>query len=186
MKKLLRAIPVILAILLLLVLFSPAQPRSSDTQTIPLTIADSEENSTLTQPEESEASSLTLLPEEEADSEAQLPEDGSYTSKEDVAQYLILYGHLPDNFVTKAEAEKAGWPGGGLEKYLPGKCIGGDWFGNYEGKLPKAKGRTWTECDINTLGKKSRGAERLIFSNDGLIYYTGNHYDSFELIFGEP
>ena len=113
-------------------------------------------------------------------------EDGSYTTKEDVCAYLLAYGRLPSNFITKKEAEALGWPGGSLEPYAPGKCIGGDRFGNYEGKLPKAKGRTWTECDINTLGKRSRGAERIIFSNDGLIYYTGDHYDTFELLAGTP
>ena len=118
--------------------------------------------------------------------EAALDEDGSYTTREDVCAYLLAYGHLPSNFITKREAEALGWPGGSLEPYAPGKCIGGDRFGNYEGTLPKAKGRTWTECDINTLGKRSRGAERIIFSNDGLIYYTGDHYESFELLAGEP
>jgi guanyl-specific ribonuclease Sa len=112
-----------------------------------------------------------------------IDESGSYTTKEDVALYIHTYGHLPDNFVTKAEATAAGWSGGSLEKYLPGKCIGGDRFGNYEGLLPSASGRTYKECDINTLGAGSRGAERIIFSNDGLIYYTGDHYDSFELLY---
>ena len=112
-----------------------------------------------------------------------LPEDGSYTTKEDVALYLHQYGHLPSNFITKKEARKAGWPGGSLEEYFPGMCIGGDYFGNYDGKLPKAKGRTWTECDINTLGKRSRGAKRIIFSNDGLIYYTDDHYESFTQLY---
>ena len=112
-----------------------------------------------------------------------LPEDGSYTTKEDVSLYLVQYGHLPSNFITKKEAQKAGWSGGSLEKILPGKCIGGDRFGNYEGLLPAAKGRTWTECDINTLGAKSRGPERIVFSNDGLIYYTGDHYDSFTQLY---
>ena len=115
-----------------------------------------------------------------------LDEDGSYTTKEDVCAYLLQYGHLPSNFITKQEAEALGWPGGSLEPYAPGKCIGGNRFGNYEGKLPKAKGRSYTECDINTLGKRSRGAERIIFSNDGLIYYTGDHYESFELLAGNP
>ena len=63
-------------------------------------------------------------------------------------------------------------------------CIGGDYFGNYEGLLPKAKGRKWTECDVNTLGAKSRGGERIVFSNDGLIYYSPDHYDSFEQLYG--
>jgi hypothetical protein len=98
-----------------------------------------------------------------------------------VTAYLVQYGHLPGNFVTKKEAEKAGWNGGSLQEVLPGKCIGGDYFGNYENQLPKAKGRTWYECDINTLGKKGRGAERLVYSSDGLIYYSGDHYESFNL-----
>ena len=115
--------------------------------------------------------------------EAALDEDGVYTSKEDLALYIHTYGHLPANFVTKDEARDAGWNGGSLEPYCPGKCIGGDRFGNREGLLPAAKGRVWTECDVNTLGAKSRGAERLVFSNDGLIYYTGDHYESFERLY---
>ena len=112
-------------------------------------------------------------------------EDGIYDSKEEVALYIHLYGHLPSNYITKKEAEDLGWPGGSLEPYAPGKCIGGSRFGNYEGLLPKAKGRKWTECDIDTLGARSRGAKRIVFSNDGLIYYTGDHYESFELLYGE-
>lgn len=122
------------------------------------------------------------LPQEETD--ALLPEDGSYTTKEDVALYLHQYGHLPDNFITKKEAESLGWHGGSLEPYAPGKCIGGSRFGNYEGLLPEKDGRTFTECDIDTLGAQSRGAKRIVFSNDGLIYYTGDHYESFELLYG--
>ena len=114
-----------------------------------------------------------------------LAEDGSYTTRDDVALYLHLYGHLPDNFITKREAEKLGWSGGSLEPYAPGCCIGGDRFGNYEGNLPKADGRTYKECDIDTLGAKSRGAKRIVFSNDGLIYYTEDHYNTFTLLYGE-
>ena len=113
-------------------------------------------------------------------------EDGSYTTAEDVSAYLLAYGRLPSNFITKKEAKALGWSSGPLEPYAPGKCLVGDSFGNREGLLPKADGRTWTECDINTLGKDSRGAERIIFSNDGLIYYTGDHYDTFELLAGTP
>ena len=112
-----------------------------------------------------------------------IDKDGVYTSKEDVALYVHTYGRLPSNFITKKEAEAAGWQGGPLDKVLPGKCIGGDYFGNYEGQLPKAKGRKWTECDLNTLGARVRGPERLIFSNDGLIYYTPDHYETFELLY---
>ncbi len=110
--------------------------------------------------------------------------DGSYTTKEDVALYIHLYGCLPPNFITKDQARKLGWEGGGLEDYAPGKCIGGDRFGNYEKLLPDAKGRTWTECDIGTLGSDSRGAKRIVFSSDGLIYYTDDHYESFEQLYG--
>lgn len=135
----------------------------------------------------------TLKPEEEegrdpesADQEsAELPEDGTYSSKEEVALYLHQYGHLPSNFITKKEAEALGWQGGSLEPFAPGKCIGGSRFGNYEGLLPKKDGRTYTECDIDTLGAEKRGAKRIVFSNDGLIYYTEDHYESFDLLYGE-
>ena len=130
----------------------------------------------------------TAQPAEESEKEAvaRISEDGSYTSMEDVALYLSTYARLPGNFVTKDEAQKVGWSGGSLEKYLPGKCIGGDRFGNREGLLPEAGGRSYYECDINTLGADSRGAERIVYSNDGLIYYTGDHYESFTLLYGEP
>lgn len=114
-----------------------------------------------------------------------LDADGSYTSKEDVALYIYQYGTLPKNFITKDQARKLGWDGGGLEPYAPGKCIGGDKFGNYEKLLPVKSGRTYTECDIGTLGAKSRGAKRIVFSNDGLIYYTDDHYETFILLYGE-
>lgn len=114
-----------------------------------------------------------------------LEENGSYDSVQDVALYLQTYGQLPDNYITKNEAEDLGWSGGSVEKYAPGKAIGGDRFSNREGLLPKANGRTWTECDIDTLGENSRGAKRLVFSNDGLIYYTDDHYESFERVYPE-
>lgn len=113
-------------------------------------------------------------------------EHGTYDGKDDVALFIHTYGHLPDNYITKQQAEDAGWSGGSVEKYCPGKCIGGGRFGNFEGLLPDKDGCTWTECDINTLGASSRGAERIVFSNDGLIYYTPDHYESFELLYGEP
>ena len=138
------------------------------------------------------AAALQTLPPQETDTpETDLPEadlldpDGSYTSKEDVALYIHQYGHLPSNFITKRDAEKLGWTGGSLEPYAPGMCIGGSRFGNYEGLLPEVPGRTYTECDIDTLGKNSRGAKRIVFSNDGLIYYTDDHYESFTLLYGE-
>ena len=122
----------------------------------------------------------------QAPSGPQIDINGQYDTKEDVALYIHLYGRLPDNFITKSEARKLGWESGSVERFAPGCCIGGDTFGNYEGLLPEASGRAWTECDIDTLGNNSRGAKRIVFSNDGLIYYTEDHYESFELLYGEP
>ena len=114
--------------------------------------------------------------ETEAPAETELDENGWYNTKDEVALYIHLYGKLPGNYITKKEAEALGWPGGSLEPYAPGKSIGGSYFGNYEGLLPDAKGRKWTECDIDTAGKDSRGAKRIVFSND--------HYETFELLYG--
>ena len=111
-------------------------------------------------------------------------EDGEYWKKDDVALYIHLFGHLPKNYITKEQAQSLGWEGGSLEPYAPGCSIGGGWFGNYEELLPKKRGRTYTECDIDTRGKRSRGAKRIVFSNDGLIYYTDDHYESFTLLYG--
>lgn len=122
---------------------------------------------------------------QDASGQNAIDENGEYTGKDDVALYLHTYGRLPSNFITKKEAEELGWPGGGLDEYAPGKSIGGDHFGNYEGSLPTEKGRKYHECDIDTRGKKSRGAKRIIYSNDGLIYYTDDHYESFTLLYGE-
>ena len=108
-----------------------------------------------------------------------------YDDKDGVALYLHLFGELPPHFITKKEAQKLGWTSGEVEYYRSGAAIGGDYFGNYEGLLPKKKGRQYYECDIGTVGKKSRGAQRIIFSSDGLIYYTDDHYESFTLLYGE-
>lgn len=116
---------------------------------------------------------------------APIDEDGRYFSKEEVALYIHIYGKLPANFITKDEARDLGWDGGSVEKYAPGCAIGGDKFGNREGLLPKAKGRQYYECDIDTDGYHSRGSRRIVFSNDGLIYYTHDHYENFELLYGE-
>ena len=108
-----------------------------------------------------------------------------YDDKDRVALYLHLFGELPPHFITKKEAQKLGWQSGEVEFYQSGAAIGGDYFGNYEGLLPEKKGRTYYECDIGTVGKKSRGAQRIIYSSDGLIYYTDDHYESFTLLYGE-
>ena len=128
---------------------------------------------------------VTEPAETSAETSAAIDRDGSYTTAEDVALYIHTYGELPGNFITKNEARELGWSGGSVEVYAPGMCIGGDWYGNYEGNLPEVPGREYHECDINTLGASSRGAERLIYSSDGQIYYTDDHYETFTLLYGE-
>ncbi len=114
-----------------------------------------------------------------------LTKDGYYSTMEEVAVYLRVFGRLPNNFITKKEAEGMGWNNreGNLDEVAPGCSIGGDRFGNYEGILPDANGRKWTECDIDFDGSY-RNAKRIVFSNDNpmLIYYTDDHYESFALV----
>ena len=132
-----------------------------------------------------EDSDLPAEPEQEPEQEEPaIDYDGVYTSKEDVALYLWTYGELPRNFMTKNEARKLGWSGGGLDDYAQDMCIGGDTFGNREGLLPKKY--KYIECDIDTLNEDSRGAKRIVFSKGlEVIYYTPDHYESFELLYGE-
>lgn len=117
---------------------------------------------------------------------AAISESGTYSSRDEVAEYLHRYGHLPSNYLTKKEAQDLGWVAnkGNLWEVAPGMSIGGDRFGNREGLLPKSSGRTYYECDIDFDGSY-RNAKRIIYSNDGLIYYTEDHYESFQLLYGE-
>ena len=110
-------------------------------------------------------------------------EGGRYDTMEEVAIYLTFFDELPENYITKKEAQALGWDNrkGNLWKVADGCSIGGDRFGNYEGLLPDAKGRRWTECDIGFDGGYRNG-RRIVFSNDGLIYYTADHYQSFDEI----
>ncbi len=114
-----------------------------------------------------------------------IDKDGYFYDKDSVSLYIQTYWKFPTNYITKSEAEALGWEGGSVERYLEGAAIGGDVFGNREGLLPKKSGRVYYECDIDTNGASSRGAERIVYSNDGLIYYTPDHYESFELLYGE-
>lgn len=113
----------------------------------------------------------------------EVEETGWYDSMEEVAIYLTFFEELPDNYLTKKEAQALGWESrrGNLWDVAYGCSIGGDRFGNYEKLLPDAKGRKWTECDIDFDGAY-RNAQRVVFSNDGLIYYTDDHYESFDKI----
>ncbi len=119
-----------------------------------------------------------------APADDKLDPEGFYYTKEDVALYIHQYGHLPENFVTKSQAKSEF--GSNFKAMKAGYRVGGDTFQNREGLLPKKSGRTYTECDIVAEGGTERGACRIVFSNDGLVYYTGDHYASFTLLYGEP
>lgn len=114
------------------------------------------------------------------DEAAALDEDGYYYDKDSVALYLVTYHKLPSNYMTKKEAQALGWEGGALDPYAPDMAIGGDHFGNYEGLLPEDA--DYHECDIDTHGTK-RGAKRIIYSDDWAIYYTEDHYETFEQLY---
>ena len=173
-----RILAFLLALLITLSLAacSSAEPASEPIPSSPSYTVSSEQS-------EVENSSKAVEPDQ--NDSPKLDEHGYYYSAEDVSLFIFTYNHLPDNFITKSEARELGWEGGSVEKYLEGAAIGGDKFGNREGILPKAKGRQYYECDIDTNGQNSRGAKRVVFSNDGLIYYTDDHYESFTLLYGE-
>ena len=174
MKKLLS---LLLALSLLLSFTACTDPGGYDVPPVSESYVKEVHTEAATQPE-------TLLP-TEAPTESSIDEDGWYYSAEDVALYLYTYGYLPENFITKSEAREYGWSSGSVEKYAPGCAIGGDRFYNREGLLPDAPGREYYECDIDTNGRSSRGAKRIVYSNDGLIYYTEDHYESFTLLYGD-
>ena len=107
--------------------------------------------------------------------------EGPIIDPQSITDWLFAHDFtLPDNFITKKEAQALGWDSrrNYVSDVAPGKSIGGDYFGNYEGKLPTAKGRRYYECDCYYVRGK-RSAYRLIFSDDGLVFYTEDHYNTF-------
>lgn len=158
---------------------STGDPKLEDDEMVPLDEAALDQTDTSGENGETDPSG-----DEPSSGEIQVEEDGTYTSKEEVAVYLHRYGHLPSNYITKSEAQKLGWKSseGNLDEVAPGMSIGGDRFGNYEGMLPEEEGRTYRECDIDYDGGY-RNDRRIIYSNDGLIFYTGDHYETFEQLY---
>ena len=164
---------------------SEDQGQSSEQEDTAETQDDSEANETPqtdeseTQGNESE-SQVSEIEDSQETINDNLPVRGNYYyDVVNVVLYLDVYNELPPNYITKSEAQALGWEGGSVEKYKEGAAIGGDYFGNREGLLPAADGRKYTECDIDTHGYSSRGSRRLVFSNDGLYFYTSDHYESF-------
>lgn len=140
-----------------------------------------------TEKETTIASTEPVTAETKESDSIKVTEDGEYSDKEHVALYIYTYGKLPSNYISKTKAKKQGWEAteGNLWDVLPGKSIGGGPFENNEGNLPEKDGRSYKECDIDYDGG-ARNAKRIVFSNDGLIYYTDDHYNTFELLYGEP
>ena len=170
-KQLLRNVILPLAVLLLAALFKFIIPDSSSTPP--------KQNQPQSEFRGNDASkNVATAP------SANVVKDGVYTSKDEVAAYIYKFGGLPQNFITKKEALALGWDAksGNLWQVTDKKSIGGDRFSNREKKLPSADGRKWFECDIGYRGGR-RGAERIVFSNDGLIYYTPDHYENFYLLY---
>lgn len=174
----------------------PSDSQQSESQeltsaTLPQEVTSETETDAQTGEQTDEQTTATSTEPQETDSETTtipslptlgffLPQYGEYYyDLTNVVLYLDLYGELPPNYITKAEAQALGWQGGPVDDYLEGGAIGGDYFGNYDGLLPSARGRIYTECDIDTDLSRYRGSKRLVFSNDGLYYYTSDHYASF-------
>ena len=101
-----------------------------------------------------------------------------------IADYIFEHGELPDNFITKKQAQALGWDSAFnyVSDVAPGKSIGGDYFGNYEQKLPVVKSRKYYEADCFYKGGK-RNAYRIIYSTDGHVWYTEDHYNTFIELF---
>lgn len=111
--------------------------------------------------------------------------EGPITDPQGIADWLFSHDMtLPDNFITKREARALGWDPSWnyVGDVAPGMSIGGDRFGNYEGKLPEGWGVYYWEADCYYKGKK-RNAHRVIYSSEGRVWYTGDHYNTFTELF---
>ena len=86
---------------------------------------------------------------------------------------------LPDNYITKEELKSFHWKRGKApSNYAPGKIVGGNIYKNDDLHLPHEMKRIWYEADINYVQGK-RNSQRLVYSDDGLIFVTYNHYQTF-------
>ncbi len=145
---------------------------------------DSENNIPIVEDTDDSDSNNEENTEEQEQPETAIDENGTYTDPYQVAEYIHTYNKLPSNFITKKVAAELGWQSekGNLWEVTDKMSIGGDKFGNREGLLPKKEDRIYYECDVNYEGGY-RGAERIVFSNDGLVFYTDNHYESFSQLY---
>ena len=192
-KNLYSMLVTVLAIALLVGAFLMNRPGEPEDPTpVPLPIEDPVNNTDPAPIEEpdpevdpdpvEDPSSNTDPAADPAAAEIEIYEDGIYDTKDEVAFYIYTFHKLPSNYMTKKEARKHGWENGALNRVIKGMCIGGDYYGNYEGVLPE--GYEYHECDIDTIKKKGRGEKRIVYSDTWDIYYTEDHYETFELLYG--
>ena len=181
-KQMMRRLTALLFVLM--VLFSPVLERVAAAagrteQSAWTEIAKSKKKNTAT-PRATKTPKPTATPAPAMTEEPEATPAGPIIEPQAIADYLFVYGRLPDNFLTKKEAQALGWDSyrNYVSDVAPGMSIGGDRFGNYEGLLPKKSGRQYYECDCYYTGGK-RNAYRIIFSNDGLVFYTEDHYRTF-------
>ncbi len=189
-KKILFSVLAIFTALLFLCCGKPKEeselPTVLPSESVTETASASEEKEE-TAEESTETASASEETEETAETtsdEITVTEDGEYHDKEHVAFYIHRFGKLPRNYITKEKAEKLGWKSakGNLMTVAPGKSIGGNVFGNRGKQLPEKKGRKYYECDID-YQSGIRNAKRIVYSNDGLIFYTEDHYKTFEQLY---
>ena len=176
-------------------LISPAQASSAQTETVLVAKSKKKKNKATPTAKPKKTPKPTKTPRPSATPTA--TPSGPIIEPQAIADYLFEHGELPPNFITKKEAQKLGWVTKAEARQMgnislardvsdvaPGCSIGGDRFGNYEGKLPTAKGRQYYECDCYYVsGDRSR--YRIVYSNDGLVFYTEDHYETYELLYGK-
>lgn len=109
-------------------------------------------------------------------------EDG----KNGIDHFIFVYGFLPEYHISQNEAYLRGWRPwkGNLDQIAPGAVIGGDIYENRDGRLPDSLGRIWYEADFDYSGGY-RNKRRIVFSNDGLMFVTYDHYLTFSEIYWE-
>ena len=161
-----------------------AQARAGSAQTEGVMVARKKKNTPTPRPSKTpkptRTAAVTATPAPDAAPTVSPVPEGPIIDPQSIADYIFAHGELPDNFITKKEAQALGWDSryNDVSDVAPGYSIGGDYFGNYEGLLPREKGRIYYECDC-WYESGRRNAYRIIFSNDGLVFYTEDHYETF-------
>lgn len=137
---------------------------------------------------ESEMDALGEIQEEDEEDDSgqgiTVDEDGTYTSMEEVAVYIHTYGHLPSNYITTEVAQELGYDESqvNLAEVAPGKSIGGDVYENEDNMIPVKDGLIYYQCDIGSENGE-RTDQRLVYSNEGDIYYTPDLFETFQLLY---